>query len=432
MYSAGYSENGRDYSENGRDYSENGRRRIVDTTWYNSEMPNKVSKRMNPHFSKEQKYMIVWLWLFGFLVMVIIIYVTSGPPIFRPVRPQLSPIQMMIPASFNANRTLAWWDGDETCACNATGCISHPDTPLDGTCSRRAWAAGFEQNVVSLTVQGSLQPYETLLKRTLENVTTLYPGFFVRLYTDPENNKEVLCPLLKKFQILHVCNIQRLPEPLGNISSLHAGLWNLAPMGDQQVKLLLVRDFGAEILEREVYAVQEWMKLNATLHVMRDHPLHNYEIVSGLFDIRSDLNILPQIKKPPSNKDTEVVSQNTNQLEVKVDSVTQGVETIEMWKYLANIRDEMFIQARENTEEGYDQAVLQVLLWPPLAHDVVGHDSYTCSRYLGSRPWPTRRKNNTFVGNFSYRSTDNNWKITNGLECPLECRPKLNPDWSTC
>lgn len=43
----------------------------------------------------------------------------------------------------------------------------------------------------------------------------------------------------------------------------------------------------------------------------------------------------------------------------------------------------------------------QKVLYPKMKGDLVAHDSYFCTKYPdGSRPFPTQRKNGTYVGNY--------------------------------
>ncbi|RXG56009.1 hypothetical protein Avbf_18853 [Armadillidium vulgare] len=49
-------------------------------------------------------------------------------------------------------------------------------------------------------------------------------------------------------------------------------MWRFAPLGDDQVDVMLSRDLDSEILKREYDAVSEWLNsTNKSLHIMRDH-----------------------------------------------------------------------------------------------------------------------------------------------------------------
>jgi hypothetical protein len=52
-------------------------------------------------------------------------------------------------------------------------------------------------------------------------------------------------------------------------------------MLDPNVDVFISRDSDSVILQREVDAVDEWLRSNYTFHVMRDHPFHFAAILVG-------------------------------------------------------------------------------------------------------------------------------------------------------
>ncbi|KAB7505409.1 hypothetical protein Anas_10259 [Armadillidium nasatum] len=64
-------------------------------------------------------------------------------------------------------------------------------------------------------------------------------------------------------------------------------MWRFAPLGDDQVDILLSRDLDSEILKREYDAVSEWLNsTNKSLHIMRDHPQHCVQMLGGTWGIK--------------------------------------------------------------------------------------------------------------------------------------------------
>ena len=59
--------------------------------------------------------------------------------------------------------------------------------------------------------------------------------------------------------------------------------WRFLPLLDPLVDRFMSRDTDAELLDREIYAVRQWLiESNATFHAMRDHPWHcNIEMLGG-------------------------------------------------------------------------------------------------------------------------------------------------------
>lgn len=78
-----------------------------------------------------------------------------------------------------------------------------------------------------------------------------------------------------------------------------------------------------------------------------------------------------------------------------------------------------------------DQRALRHVLWPEIKsrEDVLQHDSYLCTTYPGSRPFPSQRQHSgDFVGAPSLRMSGQHVKEP----CPVECRPPQHKDWLYC
>ncbi|XP_071536739.1 uncharacterized protein [Panulirus ornatus] len=279
-------------------------------------------------------------------------------------------------------KPLPWWDGG-LCLCDGSNCLmeeeeeapyprmsSHtPSAVVGGTCGRRSWAVGDGQRVVSFSLYGDNPEYWRGLDDILSQVERLYPGWVVRLYTDPRGRGSVLCPLLRDHAHLYVCDITGLPPPLGDLSQVHRAMWRLAPLGDPQVVTLIVRDLDSQVTEREAAAVRDWLSSEKHFHVMRDHPYHDLPIMAGMWGARWD-------------QDPTLVRQTAHDM--------------------AALRDTMLRKA--HGLHGYidDQYILAELLYPAMTDRVMAHDSYWCGTYeRASTPWPTQREAGVFVGSRS-------------------------------
>lgn len=77
-----------------------------------------------------------------------------------------------------------------------------------------------------------------------------------------------------------------------------------------------------------------------------------------------------------------------------------------------------------------DQDFLRYYIYDRIKSNSTIHDSYFCTKYLDSQPFPTRRQVQDYVG--SVRSALNlNRKVTI-FKCPIECRPVNHKDWEFC
>ncbi|ROT60779.1 endonuclease-reverse transcriptase [Penaeus vannamei] len=146
---------------------------------------------------------------------------------------------------------LPWWDGGE-CRCKDTRC-QPPPTPtlprkkLGGTCGLRAWRAGRGQKVISFALYGNNSIYFEGLRRNINRTRLVYPGWSVWLYTDPRGQHDFLCPLLRDYPYLYVCDVTNLPT-LGNRTDMRRMLWRALPIGDPNVDVVLSRDTDAKVM----------------------------------------------------------------------------------------------------------------------------------------------------------------------------------------
>ncbi|RXG55008.1 hypothetical protein Avbf_17536 [Armadillidium vulgare] len=78
--------------------------------------------------------------------------------------------------------------------------------------------------------------------------------------------------LWKNWTFVNFCDIDNLPAPIYTVRPYPVTMWRFAPLGDDQVDVMLSRDLDSEILKREYDAVSEWLNsTNKSLHIMRDH-----------------------------------------------------------------------------------------------------------------------------------------------------------------
>jgi hypothetical protein len=63
--------------------------------------------------------------------------------------------------------------------------------------------------------------------------------------------------------------------------------WRFLPASDPDVGFLLVRDTDSPVTAREVAAVNQWLASGKELHIMRDHPKHEYPMLAGMWGCRT-------------------------------------------------------------------------------------------------------------------------------------------------
>lgn len=148
---------------------------------------------------------------------------------------------------------LPWWEVPRGRACNRLldeeVLLNLTDTP--GNCGYRASKAGDNQKVVSYTLFDMSYAYWAHLVPILASVKKHYPGWVVRLHTDPRIYQSLLCPYLMRYDNFFICDVTNLPKS-GDMSRVNPMMWRALPLLDSQVKYFLVRDLDSRVREMVV------------------------------------------------------------------------------------------------------------------------------------------------------------------------------------
>lgn len=97
---------------------------------------------------------------------------------------------------------------------------------------------------------------------------------------------------------------------------------------------------------------------------------------------------------------------------------------------MLSLRELLVKDASQSFSKDFDQQLLTKHVYPVVlkTSDYIDHNSYLCTKYFSSVPWPTKRKSrNEFVGKPSLMNYTYVMK-----ECPQICRPKNHSDWTYC
>lgn len=130
---------------------------------------------------------------------------------------------------------------------------------------------------------------------------------------------------------------------------------------DLDVSHVIFRDTDSRLNQREADAVNEWIKQDTCIHIMKDHPYHgNFPILAGMWGL------------------------NKNKFIYKMSDLIKIYED-------KNITPQYY----------YDQYFLQNYIWPNLKNSSTIHDEIFLNK-----PYPTKRFANEFVGQ-SFDENDN-------------------------
>ncbi|RNA36727.1 hypothetical protein BpHYR1_050669 [Brachionus plicatilis] len=311
--------------------------------------------------------------------------------------------------SFNANKSLfsrvkcnQYGRADEMwlrseCECNDIKSYILNSQPVLTCDLFKSLKRGPNQKIVAFSLYGTNVRYYNLLQDLVLKVQKLYTDHVIRIYHDNSINRSMICHYECSYRHVEFCNIHKLPLQLTdpkkvlNIDYIHSMMWRFLPIGDTFVDLFMSRDLDSDLLQREIDSVQEWLSSNNIGHIMRDNPAHGTYILGGMWSFKTskDRNLGKEIFEDIINKNSSTK-----------------------------------FKPRGISVKGYDQHFLSKHVYPRIKDKSTIHDSYLCKKYPKSKPWPTQRKGNCFVGRVGRCNETGVFK-----PCPKECRPHDHLDW---
>jgi hypothetical protein len=114
----------------------------------------------------------------------------------------------------------------------------------------------------------------------IELAAKYYPDWICRFYIDKNAKKELL-------DTIKGDNVEIVL--MDNKGGFSGTMWRFLPAEDDDVEVFLSRDTDSRIYQREVDAVNEWLKSDKNFHIMRDNPYHCIEILAGMFGVKNPL-----------------------------------------------------------------------------------------------------------------------------------------------
>ena len=125
--------------------------------------------------------------------------------------------------------------------------------------------------VVCFSLWGNKPKYNVGAIRNAYLVKRYYPSWVGRFYVHEETDQSVLSELRSAgAQVI-------LMQGAVNWNAL---FWRFSAASDDSVQIMISRDCDSRIYQREVDAVEAWLRSTANLHIMRDHPYH-FELMLG-------------------------------------------------------------------------------------------------------------------------------------------------------
>jgi FkbM family methyltransferase len=213
-----------------------------------------------------------------------------------------------------------------------------------GAAKIEAWLSKTDKSepnmrVISYSLYGSNPRYTDGAIANAKLMKEIYPGWDMRVYYDNSVPMEIIEQLKElQVQLVDMTN-----------SKMNKMSWRFQAASD--AKRFCARDIDSRLSKREAAAVEEWVQSGKQFHVMRDHPSHSKYAMSGGMWCSTTI---PNIEK-----------------------------------LLTDVRNQAYLQ---------DMNFLNKVIWPMAQNSLVQHDSFSCDKFGGGKPFPTPRVGWEHVG----------------------------------
>lgn len=135
-------------------------------------------------------------------------------------------------------------------------------------------------NVTSFSLYGDKPMYCVGMIKNADLIAKLCPEWKCFVWHDSTVPDEYLREL-KERENVSLIDASSLKMP--------GRYWRFNCFQLKDVETFCVRDTDSRISQRELDAVGQWSKSGKALHIMRDHPHHNFLVMAGMWSFRNDI-----------------------------------------------------------------------------------------------------------------------------------------------
>ncbi len=160
--------------------------------------------------------------------------------------------------------------------------------------------------------------------------------------------------------------------------------WRFAPLMERDVEAWVSRDCDSRLNWREKAAVDEWLRTDKSLHIMRDAYNHTYPIMAGMFGIQNTLFHARYGKINLVGPSLQLDFLKHMGLKIVTD---YGVFKV----YIRLLLNSFLKNENADNREG-DQTLLQQTIWNIAIHDHLCHDHWNNNAPVGQ---PTTQPEDT-------------------------------------
>ena len=137
------------------------------------------------------------------------------------------------------------------------------------------------KKIISFSLYGSHKIYTYGAIENAILAQKLYPDWICRFYYNFTVDSKIIIAL-KKFQNVELIEM-KTHKGYANMA------WNLKPLFEENIDIVLCRHTDSRINHKEVAAVKEWLQSDKDFHIMRDHQYHSVKILANSFGCRNKL-----------------------------------------------------------------------------------------------------------------------------------------------
>ena len=200
------------------------------------------------------------------------------------------------------------------------------------------------KNVIAYSLWGDMPIYWRGAQKNIEQAKKYFPGWACHFFIDSTCKKELI-------DSLKDCEITLV----NSCDTFHGMFWRFWAAEDPEVDIFLSRDCDSRFSDREISAIEEWLKSDKDFHIMRDHPYHTVPILGGMWGCRN--------------------------------GILRGInfsKSIEGWNKFSI--------------KGCDQDYLGQVIYPLVRNRAMEHSEFGLNFGGQIRPFPTKRENYEYVG----------------------------------
>lgn len=224
------------------------------------------------------------------------------------------------------------------------------------------------KKLISFCLWGTNNKYCIGAIKNADLALEIYPEWKCRFYCNKDVPIEIITSLIeRKNTEVFVLNKE---------SNWKFASTRFYAISDYEYDYIIFRDADSRLNLREKYAVDEWIKSNKILHIMKDHPGHSaFPIFAGMFGIKGK-------------------------------TISNINEVLDSFKY----KEHHLNNLHTNKDYNFDQIFLKECIYPILKENCIIHDEI-----FNNNSFPTKRNGYEFVGEVFDEFDQNNKDHTSAL-----------------